>query len=298
MSLIYSALNSLDKKHAAAGMSAESHPSVHSPSPSRSVPARWLYGAGVGGVAAVIIGGAALTLQHHRSKEVPQPVMAASATVTPVPVRQTLLSVPKQEARVPARQIPLAAQSPAKATAIAKNPINQAVVVTPAEHHATEKPAIPVTAPLVTVETKTAKHTRTDHASVVMNKSVHAKPTTDDDVNRLVTTAKQAIDTGNKDVAASTLKQLAALLPPESLTLLRLRAWQALRSNDQSQALRLYGQIVDRLPDDVSSSINLAVLKWDAGKHEEARRIVGRLAERRPDSDTVRSYVAQFGEQH
>ncbi|MEN6585238.1 MAG: tetratricopeptide repeat protein [Sulfuricella sp.] len=108
--------------------------------------------------------------------------------------------------------------------------------------------------------------------------------------------AKQAIDAGNKEQAEAMLGQLAAHLPPESVTILRLRAWQALRNNDQSRAMTLYGQIVERLPDDESASINLAVLNWKAGQQDEARRIVGMLAERRPDSETVRRYVAQFGE--
>lgn len=319
MSLIYSALKTLDKKNPTAGASTEAHLSGHASSkPGRDVGAHWLYRAGVAGVVTVIlIGGIALVLQNQRLKKIPQlviqPVMVAASasmvpvshTLTPGPVQQTTLPVPESEARVSAQPILPVVQTPVIATKVANKTVSQSAVATPVEHHATEKTeipkaAVPATGPIVSSETKTPAHTQIKPAPVVAmrNKSTQAKPTTDDDINRLVATAKQAIDTGNKDAAASNLKQLAAILPAESLTLLRLRAWQALRSNNQPMALMLYGQIVDRLPDDISSSINLAVLNWDAGRHEEARRIVGRLAERRPDSDTVQSYVAEFGEQH
>jgi Tetratricopeptide repeat len=117
-----------------------------------------------------------------------------------------------------------------------------------------------------------------------------------DEANRLAIAVQQAIDAGRMDDAAAQLKQLATRLPAESITLLRLHAWYALRSGDSSRAQALYRQIVDRLPDDEPASINLAVLQWRAGRRDEARRVIAALAERRPESETVRRYSAQFEE--
>jgi predicted Zn-dependent protease len=77
--------------------------------------------------------------------------------------------------------------------------------------------------------------------------------------------------------------------------LLRLRAWQKMQSGDQQEALVLYQQIVDRIPDDETAAINLALLHWKAGNREEARRLMLDLTSRHPESENVQSYGRQFG---
>jgi len=84
-------------------------------------------------------------------------------------------------------------------------------------------------------------------------------------------------------------------LPPESITLLQLRAWYKMQSGDKTQAISLYRQIVGRIPDDETATVNLALLYWKAGQQDEARHLIGALAERRPESETVQRYSRQFG---
>jgi hypothetical protein len=118
-----------------------------------------------------------------------------------------------------------------------------------------------------------------------------------DDIDRNVADVRRAIDARQHDDAKALLQQLARKLPPESITLLRLRAWHALKSGDIQGAQALYRGIVERLPDDESASINLALSHWKLGQKEEARRVVAALAERRPESESVRQALVQFGSQ-
>lgn len=299
MSLIYSAISSLESKPAADVVQAEPNTSRRLPQPNHGSPSRWIYAAGIGSVAAVVIGGAALAMVRDRSKEVPQTVAASAPALVSAmpqvdaqePVQRAPLaeSVPVQQDRAPTPQV--AAPAP---VSLAPKAVEQTAEPSPVEQHIAEKPVPRTVAPRAVVASRAAHRAHPAPTSAVIE-SPHTKPAIDD-LNSLAMAAKQAIDAGNKEQAEAMLGQLAAHLPPESVTILRLRAWQALRNNDQSRAMALYGQIVEHLPDDESASINLAVLNWKTGQQDEARRIVGLLAERRPDSETVRRYVVQFGE--
>ena len=117
-----------------------------------------------------------------------------------------------------------------------------------------------------------------------------------DKVSSLAVAITGAIAAGRKEEAEALLQQLGTHLPADSITLLRLRAWQAFRANDQAQALTLYRQIVERLPGDEPASISLAALSWKSGQQDEARQIIHGLAELYPNSDIVQRYSALFGE--
>ena len=76
------------------------------------------------------------------------------------------------------------------------------------------------------------------------------------------------------------LAELGKLLPDDSLTLLRARAWAAHGSGDSAQAERLYGAILQRVPDDEYASVNLALLDARRGAVEQARDRLNQLAAR------------------
>lgn len=313
MSLIYSAITSLEKKHVQEDMAAEGVPvepgsRISSRSPNQEAPARWLYVAGIGSVAAVVIGGAALAVLRERSRALPPPV-AASAPAMASPAPQVM--VPPAESAPPLQD---SAPSAVLASALPAEPVSAqpavaVLVEKPAEQvpepapdarqgkpMTAEKPSpAPVVARQPAAATRTAREEPSTEATVIVE-SANSRPA-GDDINRLARAAKQAIDAGNQAEAESALGQLAQRLPAESITLLRLRAWKALHEDDRPRAMMFYGQIVERLPGDESASINLAVLNWKIGQHEEARRIVARLAEQRPDSEAARRYLAQFGKQ-
>ncbi|MBZ0105721.1 MAG: tetratricopeptide repeat protein [Sulfuricella denitrificans] len=293
MSLIYSAITSLENKQAAEGMPAGPRvPAQHAP-PAPESTVRWLYAAGIGSVAAVVIGGAALVVLRERTKEALPPI-ATSTPALAVPARQ-MPATPAVEqaplaAPVPATQssVPAPQASAPAPVVLAERPVVKAVVQNPVEHRATEKPK-------ASDQPAADESNSIAQATVIVHDSAQAKPAVDE-INRLAMAARLAIDEGSDDKAEALLKQLAVNLPPESITLLRLRAWQALHNKEYTKAAMLYEQIVRRLPGDESASVNLAVLNWKEGRRDEARRIVAALAERYPDSETVRRYVVQFGE--
>ncbi|MBU0594595.1 MAG: tetratricopeptide repeat protein [Gammaproteobacteria bacterium] len=299
MSLIYSAITSLENKQAAEGVPVEPRAPAQQPQPGTESTVRWLYAAGIGSVAAVVIGGAALAVLRERSKETLLPVStsipAVAAPTRQIPVPPSVeklpaaVSVPASQSSAPEPQASVSAQA-----VIAEKPAEKAVLRAPVEHPVTEKQKAPER-PLSDQASSSARDDAPEQASVIVHKSTQAQPGVDD-LNRLAMNVKQAIEEGNKDKAESLLKQLAASLPPESITLLRLRAWQALHNGESPKAIAIYEQIVQRLPGDESASVNLAVLNWKTGKRDEARRIVAALAERYPDSETVRRYAVQFGE--
>lgn len=88
--------------------------------------------------------------------------------------------------------------------------------------------------------------------------------------------------------------RLQALLPPQSLTLLRARAWVAHGGGDYAGAERLYRAILDRVPDDETAGVNLALLDARSGNVAEARTRLGQLASRNGRSKRVAQALAEL----
>ncbi len=93
----------------------------------------------------------------------------------------------------------------------------------------------------------------------------------------------------NHDDAArdKSLDELQALLPADSLTLLRARAWAAHGSGNAEQAERYYRAILQRVPDDEHAGVNLALINAKRGDVSEARDQLTRLAARNSRSAMV-----------
>lgn len=109
----------------------------------------------------------------------------------------------------------------------------------------------------------------------------------DRSVDRLVAEVGNAIQAGDFDAAQTRIALLAKQLPPRSLTLLRLQAWLAHQSDDHVGALMLYRQIVDRVPGDQTSVINLAILEARNGEVDSARQRLRHLRARDTDSREI-----------
>jgi anti-sigma28 factor (negative regulator of flagellin synthesis) len=106
----------------------------------------------------------------------------------------------------------------------------------------------------------------------------------------------EAIADGKLENAALQLEFLRKLLPDESVTLLRMRAWFALSSGQDEEARRLYRQLLYRLGGDENSGINLVALEARLGRNEEAARILSDLAISLPDSSKIRELKRAFSE--
>lgn len=120
---------------------------------------------------------------------------------------------------------------------------------------------------------------------------------TQEEIQGMVKSFKSLIQAGKRAEANEILEVMKKNLAPESLTLLNLRAWGELKMGDQTVALTLYQQIVERSPDDESAAINLAVLYWKKGMQAEAKKTIEAISEVYPNSNVVQQYSRQFGVQ-
>jgi tetratricopeptide (TPR) repeat protein len=117
----------------------------------------------------------------------------------------------------------------------------------------------------------------------------HGKAAKDDDaqVQQAIARLNAAIAQGRYADARRDLDMVSARLPPDSLTLLRMRAWYAAQSGNGDPE-SLYRQILYRLPDDQNAGVNLALIRARAGDYAGARKLLDRAKTRDPESPVVR----------
>lgn len=103
-----------------------------------------------------------------------------------------------------------------------------------------------------------------------------------------------AVAGGDIAVRDASLDELQKLLPADSLTLLRARAWAAHGGNDIEGAERYYRAILQRVPDDEYAGVNLALIDARRGDVNEARERLARLAARNSGSPMVSRAQAEL----
>jgi Flp pilus assembly protein TadD len=104
-----------------------------------------------------------------------------------------------------------------------------------------------------------------------------------------------AIRAGDFTGARVRLDRMEVVAPPQSLTLLRLRAWLAMSDGRLDEARRLYRQILNRLNDDENAGVNLAILEAQGGNRETALKILTGLSVRHPDSENIEAVRRMLG---
>ncbi len=113
-------------------------------------------------------------------------------------------------------------------------------------------------------------------------------------VEQAVGEVESAMAGGDLPAARQALARLGALLPPESLTLLRMQAWIAHAGNDTAQAESLYRRIAERVPEDVNAGVNIALLDARRGEADAARQRLTQLSGRYPRSPQVARALAEL----
>ena len=296
MSLIYSALNKLEQEPATPGAPEGSVANPYVATARKSGPPRWVYLV-VSACGLIVFGGwLATTVLAPRPgvASLPGPValpaIAPPATATPALASQLVVepgavAVVLNSPVLPPPVLPPPEASPVKPVLLAQAEVTAQVPAVDIKATPTKAPPAP---PRARAVPKPASPLITEE--VVPEVAINP-----DDTRQLTLAVKRAIQAGKTSEAEGLLKQLATRLPTESITLLRLNAWNKMQGGDQAQAMALYRQIVERLPGDESASINLALLHWQTGQQDEARRLIGALAERHPESDTVQRYSREFG---
>lgn len=309
MSLIYSALNNLEQEHGAQGAPEKTAARPFVTAAKKTGVPPWVYLAVLGCVLVVLAGVLSMTVLREQSAALQSRVSDKPASPAPTTAPGLIAAATPAELPVPAKtDVPVMAAQPGAPPTQAGERANESL----REFHDNEPDSrieIIVEAPKAEVMAKPAKTAqpkphapaRTGARAILPAAPAHAPAApaaaeiNQEETNSLTLAIKHAIQAGNNDEAEALLKQLGTRLPPESITLLQLHAWHKMQGGDQAQAISLYRQIVGRIPDDETATVNLALLYWKAGRQGEARHLIGALAERHPESETVQRYSRQFG---
>ncbi len=94
----------------------------------------------------------------------------------------------------------------------------------------------------------------------------------------------QALEHGDTAAGREQLDKLAAILPADSLTLLRAQAWYAVKTGDAASARKFYAALLERKTGDEEASINLAAIESGAGHTDNALAILADAMQANPDS--------------
>lgn len=192
----------------------------------------------------------------------------------------------------PAATMPAAIQTPAAAAvhsaAPAVEPLESAIAAATAAVPAQmpSPAAAPTPSPAQPISIKLERHTSSS--------GERHRETDDARVAHNVATLESAMANGDLPTARQALAQLDALLPGESLTLLRMQAWVAHAGNDTGGAEKLYRRIVERVPDDVNAGVNIALLDARRGELDDARQRLTRLSGRYPRSPQIARALAEL----
>ncbi len=103
-----------------------------------------------------------------------------------------------------------------------------------------------------------------------------------------------AMKTGQHEEAERELLALKKYLPPEALGLVRAQAWFDLQAGRYAAAAEAYRSILDRMPGDEESAINLATIQLRQQHTEEARATLDTALRLQPDSAALRSALGHF----
>lgn len=204
----------------------------------------------------------------------------AAAPATPVVVEAPVDVAEPVHAPVPAEATVTPATAVAAATTQPPPPVAEPVAEHIAES-AVAPAAEPATARQPGIVVRDAREASND-----------AGAPEDAAIARDVAAIGAAVRNGDLDGAQAGVDALAAILPPRSLTLLRMQAWVAHQRGDTASALSLYRSIVERVPSDQTAVINLAILEAAHGQAASARQRLQHLRQADGNSRAVEDAIA------
>lgn len=242
-------------------------------------------------VAIADVSGPTLADERHAANAKPANVRAAAAAMPAAAARS--------DARGPGTDRPAAAHRPVAAevasldhaesvAAVASAPAATRRMVAAA---GTPKPVAHVAA----ANTPEATEPRADTAPTLgQNNSVtlgrQPSAVSDDLVAQRVEAFSAAMRSDQSGDAGEALAALEDVLAPRSLTLIRMQAWFAFSRTRDHEARKLYQNILQRVPDDITAGVNIAVIDWRNQRRRAARSRISELHIRFPDSALVQRY--------
>lgn len=115
-----------------------------------------------------------------------------------------------------------------------------------------------------------------------------------DDMRMLFDALNQALEGQDKALAQSKLQGIQSRLAESSVARLRAESWFAHQTGDLDNAIRIYRRLLEKMPGDELTSVNLAAIEKKRQRSDEAKAVLTKALRQNPSSVVLRSAVEQL----
>jgi tetratricopeptide (TPR) repeat protein len=158
----------------------------------------------------------------------------------------------------------------------------------------------PVAKPVTTAPPPASKISAPDSPVAINTRTVEATPVTStaqpstEDVRTLFEALNQALESQDKALAQSKLQGIQSKLPESSVARLRAESWFAHQTGDLDSASRIYRRLLEKIPGDELTSVNLASIERKRQRPEQAKEVLAKGLRQNPSSSVLRSAIEQL----
>jgi predicted Zn-dependent protease len=97
-------------------------------------------------------------------------------------------------------------------------------------------------------------------------------------------------------LAQTQLQGIQAMLPESSVARLRAESWFAHQTGDVDSASRIYRRLLEKVPGDELSSVNLAAIEKKRQRPDQAKEVLAKALRQNPSSSVLRSAIDQLAQ--
>jgi tetratricopeptide (TPR) repeat protein len=140
--------------------------------------------------------------------------------------------------------------------------------------------------------------TEANAPDVIQVKGVQAlvvQPSTDD-MRSLFEALNTALENRDEALAQIQLQAVQARLPESSVARLRAESWFAHQTGDLDSASRIYRRLLEKIPGDELTSVNLASIEKKRLQPERAMKLLASALRENPSSGALRSAMEQLAQ--
>ena len=230
------------------------------------------------------------TLPEKRPSELPS--VALPRALQPLPTiplklrRVDRLPQPPKTATTPVTQL----ASPVNTAQTVKGAFEPSVP-TPKSTTESAQASAPTSAPAVALSALNRPIASTPDSSI---SSMSPKETVSEDVGSLFESMNQALASHDNTAAQRHLQSIESRLPEGSIARLRAQAWFAHLTGDLPAASRTYRLLLEKLPGDELSAINLVSIERQQNRPDQARAVVKRALRYNTNSTALHSASEQL----
>lgn len=121
------------------------------------------------------------------------------------------------------------------------------------------------------------------------------QPTTED-MRTLFNALNHALEGQDKALAQSKLQEIQSRLAESSVARLRAESWFAHQTGDLDNASRIYRRLLEKMPGDELTNVNLAAIEKMRQRSGEAKAVLAKALRHNPSSTVLRSAVEQLAQ--